>query len=355
MKKVICSTAVALAIGTLAYAQVEDLPRCPRPFEQGTILSPDKYPAAYNAGARVEVRTCWDAFLTGTFLFWHASQDGMDIAYPTTIISVIPEVPQNSGFITQHFNYQPGFKCGLGFNFSDDKWVGLFEYTYFRMKKSNSPKEPPVDIRGGTPVWQTTNWLDNSPAAVIISTKWKLKLDILDGTLSRPYYEGRKLTVQPFVGMRTAWLRQRFNISVIEYSSYATVSHNQSNSWMIGPRAGCKGSWLLGKGFRFEGDFAGDLLYTRFNTVKHRQDSESIKFHHLFQIRPSADMELGLGWGSYFDQQNYHFDLLATYCFNVMWGQNQMRSLADDYQTHNGAEAGDLQIHGVNASVRLDF
>ena len=356
MKKLICSTAVALAIGSQAHAQVvEELPLCPCPFEQGTVLCPDKFPAAYNAPARIEVRTCWDTFLTASFLYWYSSQDGMDLAYPTTIIGETIQVPQNSAFLSQEYNYQPGFKCGLGFQFKSDKWTGLIEYTYFRAKTSNSSTEAPDDSRGGT-FNMVYNELVQLSSVTAISTKWKLKLDILDGILSRPYYQGRKLIVEPFGGLRTGWIRQCFNISVTDYHSHASVlSHNQLNSWVFGPRAGCKSSWLLGKGFRLEGDMAGNLLYTRFNSVKHHEGTTSIKFRHLSLIRPAADMDLGLGWGTYFDRQNYHFDLLAVYCFNVMWGQNQMRALVDEYQSHVGAEVGDLHIHGLNGSIRLDF
>lgn len=355
MNKWICSTAVAFAIGSQAYAQVEELPLCPPPFEQGTALSLDNFPAAYNAPARIEVRACWDTFLTASFLFWHSSQDGMDLAYPTTIIGETLQAPQNHAFLSQDENYQPGFKCGLGFQFMNDKWTGLIEYTYFRAKTSNNITEPPNDPRGGTSVWYTTNWF-NSPTVTAISTKWKLKLDILDGLLSRSCYQGQKLIIQPFGGLRTGWIRQCFIINAIDYySSDNVVSHNRLNSWVVGPRAGCKSSWLLRKGFRLEGDIAGNLLYTRFNSIKHYEGTTSIKFHHLFLVRPAADMELGLGWGRYFDRQTYHFDLLATYSFNVMWGQNQMRALVDEYQSHVGAEVGDLQIHGLNASIRLDF
>ena len=67
-----------------------------------------------------------------------------------------------------------------------------------------------------------------------------------------------------------------------------------------------------------------------------------------------ADMSIGLGWGSYFACQDYHFDLLAPYDFNVMWGQNMMRQLVSSYSYTVGAP-GDLQIQGLTVTARFDF
>ncbi len=354
MNKLICSSALALMIGSQAYAQLEELPLCPPPFEVGTILSPDRYPAAYNASAHVNVRTSWDAFLTCSFIYWHADQEGMDLAYPSTYTTSL-QSPENSHYLTQNSTYTPGFKCGLGFSLCSDKWAGFFEYTYFRSMTSNDNSHPPEDSRGGTSVWRSTNWL-NSTATTDISSTWHLNMDIIDGTVSRPYYQGRKLTVQPFAGLRSVLIRQNFHLKGLSFANPTLVdSHARSKSWSIGPRAGWKGSWLLGGGFRFEGDMAANLLYTRFSSVVYHDQSASINFDELNLLRPSADMELGLGWGSYFDQQNYHFDVSASYSFNVMWGQNQMRSLVDEYRSSVGAEPGDLHLHGVNATLRLDF
>jgi hypothetical protein len=364
MKKLIGSAAIALVLGSQAYAQYEDLPLCPRPFEQGTILSPEKYPPAYPAPARVKVLTSWDVFLTGSFLYWHADEEGLNLALSTTysLDSEIPDddfpahinFPDHGEFLTQEYKYVTGFKCGLGFNFSSDNWVGLFEYTYFHMSTSNESTNPPESSHGGIPIWYATNWLET--ALTSISSKWRLNLDMVDATLSRPYYQGRKVTIQPFGGLRGAWIRQKLNLAgKLVISDVNVNSYSQSVSWAIGPRAGCKGYYLLGKGFRFEGNAAANLLYTYFTSVKFRNFDGSTAYPEFSLLMPSADMELGIGWGSYFDEDNYYFDVAASYSFNVMWGQNQMRALADETQERVGAAPGALHLHGLNATLRLDF
>ena len=85
-----------------------------------------------------------------------------------------------------------------------------------------------------------------------------------------------------------------------------------------------------------EGDVSGSLLYTRYTKVSHSENTAAMAqcwkrslFDEYNTVRPMADMSVGFGWGSYFDRQNYHFDLLATYDFNVLWGQNMMRQAAN--------------------------
>ena len=201
-----------------------------------------------------------------------------------------------------------------------------------------------------------------------LNSSWHLKLDIFDATLSRPYYQGRKLTVTPFGGMRGALIRQNLRIdSMLLYgagSSSNAVSHNHSHCWSVGPRAGLQAHWLLSWGLRLEGDLAGSALYTQYTTVAMRSDATpsnptvgdaSVRYKNYGTIRPMTEMNLGMGWGSYFDRQNYCFDLLATYDFNVMWNQNMIRALQNTENTLSSSNAPDLYIQGLTLTARLDF
>jgi hypothetical protein len=370
LTKLISSAAAAFAMGGIAYAQQQQLPLCPPPFEQGYGLSQDKYPAAYNAPARLEVQTSWDLFLTGSFLYWYAAQDNMDLAFATTYTTAfLPGI--DSKILTQKFEFKPAFKVGLGIDYNFDHWVSDLEYTWFRSNTTTDAMTVPGDSRGGTPVWGMNDWFYNfagNQYASGFTSKWNLKIDLLDGTMSRPYYQSRKIVILPYGGMRMAWIRQNLHIKAnldLNYSTIpnAVVSHTHSNSWGIGPRAGFQGHWMLGWGFRLEGDVAGSLLYTRYTSVSHSEDDPTVansiyysaKMDEFSAVRPMADMSLGLGWGSYFDRQNYHFDLLATYDFNVMWGQNVLRQVVNSYVMGVTAQPGDLHLQGLTLTTRLDF
>jgi len=344
--KLISSAAAMLAVGSSAYAQQKaPMPTTSCCFEQGYELCNDKFPAAYNAAARIDVQCSWDIFVTASFIYWHASQDAMDLATPA--------VSDFNKVLVQNFEYKPGFKVGLGMDFDHDNWVAFMEYTWFHQTSNTSGNTAPNGSTYDMSSWFATESVD--PTSV--SSKWKTNLDILDASLSRPYYQGRKLTILPFGGLRGAWIRQNLNVAG-KTGTATTISHNHSQSWSVGPRGGMQAHWMLGCGFRFEGDVSGSLLYTRYTKVTHYEDgvaNSAVTTNDYNTLRPMADMGVGLGWGSYFDRQNYHFDLLATYDFNVMWGQNMMRQLANVINIGSADQPGNLYLHGLTVTARFDF
>jgi len=358
MNKIVCSAAAILAASSVAYAQpVKQAPCC---FEQGYEICNDKYPAAYNAPARIDVQCSWDIFATASFIYWHVDQEAMELAIPVNVSSLFGTM--QGEYLVQDFDYKPGFKVGLGVNFGHDNWVGFVEYTWLRQTTETGTATVPSDAD----FWDVVTWFNFMLHPTTVSSKWRANIDIVDATLSRPFYQGRKLTILPFGGLRGAWIRQNMKVNAFipaeeETPARTMLSRNHSHNWAVGPRAGLQAHWLLGCGFRFEGDAAASLLYTRFTKITHVETINDItravsSFKDYNTVRPMADMGVGIGWGSYFDRQNYHFDLLATYDFNVMWGQNMMPKVSSvSAILGDNSEAADLHLHGLTVTARFDF
>lgn len=119
---------------------------------------------------------------------------------------------------------------------------------------------------------------------------------------------------------------------------------------------------IFGWGFRVEGDMAGSILFTRYTDVASSADPIlngsrpfSVSYTDYNTIRFNNDMSVGLGWGSYFDCRNYHFDLLATYDFQIFWNQNMMRQLVDEFQGTTSASAHNLYLQGLTVKAEFDF
>ena len=371
-KKLISFGTLSVLIGSNAFAQNTS----PPPFEQGYGLSSEKYPAAYNPTARFDRLNSWDVFVTGSLLYWIPNQDAMEIASFNTISNGIgnPQIPLVAESLVQSSEFKPGFTIGMGVHFGFDKWVGYLEYTQFHQHCMTSAYPSDYRANTDTPVWQIVDWFTASAAAPFTlaqsaDSKWRTKIDLLDATLSRPYYLGSQLTITPFSGLRAAWIRQNFrleieevDITVVPVAWNPIVSRNRSNSWAVGPRAGCNARWLIRSGLRFEGDIGASLLYTRFTRVAHSEDSSTVlgqtlstRLINFNTVRPMADMKIGMGWGSYFDGQNYHIDLLVAYDFNIMWRQNMMRSLVSTTYINTTGPAGDLTLQGASLQARIDF
>lgn len=351
---------------------------CPcAPFEQGEPLTNCvKFPPAYNAPAGIDVQCSWDVFVAASFLYWNVEEEGLGLGYNTAQVTPgARPLPPNFGLYQQvSSKYKPGFQVGLGMNFDYDNWVGYLEYTWMHCTIDTSVTAP-SDFRGTgvlvspwfVPV-SNASGADFYNAFTSVSTSWQLKFDMIDGTLSRPYYQGRNLTLTPYAGARALWIKQNLNVlaNTNRSTSPATVpspvrSRNRSSSWGMGPVAGFLGHWLLGMGFRAEGDMGASVTYTTYTQIIHREDntvgatstpSIARKFKSYGALRPMTNMGLGLGWGTYLDRQNYHFDLGANYDFMVFWDQNVLRAMVE-----NGVaeQPNNLTFQGLTLKARFDF
>ncbi len=341
-----------------------------------------EYPAAYNHPGNINVSACWDIYADASYLYWFAKEEGLEIALAAAVNHVTAstlQTTENSFLVLQDSKYSSGFKAGLGANLNIDDWVVDLEYTWLRQKTSVSKgPAPTVPTTLGSGVWSLAAWFYESYFAegIVADTfdsKWKFDLDWLDLSFSRPYYQGRRLVITPSAGLRASWIRQRLTVSSPNaYSLYLqdasaaslNVSRNLSQSWAIGPRALVNAHWLVGSGFRFQGDVGASLLFTQFTKIAHFETGTSVRaaplrFRNMSNyncLRPMLEANLGVGWGTYFSQKQYHLDLAATYDFNYLWGQNMMRYAAEvNASVIAGGYPNDMFLHGLTVKARFDF
>lgn len=375
---------------------VKPQPSCETPcnvtFFQGEPLC-GEYPPAYNAPASVAVSgrnycSNWQSgyFADASFLYWFGGQEGMSVAFNGVISGVTDFFTTHTSTFNQSFNYKPGFRLGLGY-VGDREWVLHAEYTWLRgsntshFSPSSSIQTAGTSALTGTPVLFVADWFLNGTvggqafAATGITSEWTYGLDIVDLTVSRPFYEGPCWTVAPIGGVRGAWIRQKMEVDLSEspamFGGALPVgmppqpigSRNYSRCWSVGPTFGMDTYCLMPMGFRFEGDLSASLLYSRYK-VRHSEDRASTAFNpgpytasisNYGCLRPMADLSLGLGWGSYIYCNDFHVDLLASYEFTYMWNQNMMRKVLDDVLTGTGPSSSDLYFHGLTFSTRFDF
>jgi hypothetical protein len=330
----------------------------------------NQFMAAYNAPARIDVRGAWDFYAFGAFTYWQPRQENMELCFVRNITGTTIDFDGN--FVNLDFKYKPGFKVGIGMNFDQDNWDACFVYTWFRSKQLqhtsvNGINSEIFPLIGHPEVTDVDTYTS-------ASERWNLRMDLLDLELARSYYSGMSLTFRPFFGARAAWIRQRVHafydetVAVGGANVSVTVAE-KSHSWAIGPRAGLYSNWLLGQGFRLYGNGAGDILYTRYSKLGENstavvagvvQDQVLAHQKNNDYLRTHLELELGIGWACYFDNNNWHVDLSAGYTFQTFFNQNMFRRYtsatgfgpADAYST---VPNGDLFLHGLTASARFDF
>jgi hypothetical protein len=337
----------------------------------------------YNASAQVPLgQKTWDfdVSLDVSFLYYYAAQDGLDIANSAGLVNsgvggAVAVGTSNSTTLIQDFAYKPGFQVGI----SADKgeWTTCVDYTWIRQTTQISQSPIAPSISSQTPIWLLNNWFQQTTtvgqtiSATQLSSRWHLAMDLVDFLTGRPFYQASNLIISPFGGLRTAWIRQQVSIDISVPSSAVTsltsapiYSHNNSNSWGLGPRMGFESRVFLGRGFCLAGQLATALLFTQYTHVRHsEQVASSVASPSVLQaqlvnlncLRPELELGLGLGWNTSLYNCRYGIDLEANYQFLLFWGQNMLRKLMDQTVTGIGAAPGDLFLQGLNLSAAFRF
>lgn len=353
-----------LFAATLAFAE-SHRPNC---------KLPDCYPGIYNVPANVDLACGWDVSATGSFIYWRASQDFMDSAFSAEFGLLGPSPAGKAANLYPSFGYHPGFKVGIGAESVFDHWNLTLDYTWLHQKTTNSTGSLPAAVAVGDRVWIPKDWFNSldvrlpSQQAAQVENKWKMHLDMLDLTASLPFYEAPEIVIYHMGGVRGLWVRQNYNVEAVlanALGSAPVLSQNSSKCWSVGPLVGIAGYSLFKWGFRVQGETKFSMLYTRYTTLTHEENDQGFgdiaaiagSMATYGCIRPTSELGLGIGWGSYFGKTRYHADFSATYDFTILWSQNMMRqtvgSLADTYGYAN--MAGNLYLHGLTVDARLNF
>ncbi|MFA5250070.1 MAG: Lpg1974 family pore-forming outer membrane protein [Parachlamydiales bacterium] len=337
-------------------------------YEQGYGVEAYQMSSGYNAPARIQVSRDWGFFMGGNFLYLHPYQENMQIAEISRLTQV-DGVYTILGVVEQKFDWAPGFKFNFGWAMNRDKWNLYTEYFHFH--KSSLAKAS-VDLSNHDYLLLSSlygsslenGYYEGTPDnGSYLKSKWKLTLDFVDLNLNRTFYNGERLILTPEIGLRAAWIHQKVN----GYWLYSTYSMHlptsaKAGSFGIGPKFGLKGKWLLGRGFSMLSDVTGSVLHTHYRLKKdtHSYDSdypfEPVDIYHVHNeinyLRPALETELGLGWGMYCSNKDWHVDVALTYIFNVYWHQNM---ISNYYNGLTNTSAGDLYLHGANFKLMFNF
>ena len=307
--------------------------------------------------------------LSGSFIYWKPEQDDFNVG----ITGPRPSAHQKVHDFQS--KYEPGFKAGIGTNFNYDNWVLFLEYTDFHTRQSNSRgsnSRYPLIVSPWVGITESDQNLYNPFASTSsemlhsgVSNHWHFNFQMLDLSLSRAYYVGKKLVFNPFLAARGAKINQTLNVNF----NYNTVgspsttnliySHNKNNTQQIGPRFGLDMNFLVGHNFRFGGTVAGALLYTHYD-LRHTEllnrASHSNIHSNPHAFRFNCDMALQLGWRAYMSRHRRSIDLSFKYEALGFWNQNMMSGLAH-ILTNQGKtiEGSNLYLHGGTFKLEFNF
>lgn len=321
-------------------------------------------------------------FLYADPLYWHAKVGGTQFAITVSEMTSISDLfllSEKDNMKEIDFGWDWGFRVGLGRHLKYDAWDLRAEYTFFDTHDSSSVhKDLPATIR---PTRGGDNFL-----ADVAKSSFDLGYNTVHLELSRAHFLSKRLTVEPFVSLKSAWITlkqmaqyqlkfpdrsgdsgpSRFNGAIIK-------AQDRSHVWGLGPRIGLNGSLALGDHFSFVGKTHGALLYASTSVVhQFKGNANASNAGSAYNERlkgkshsflPTARLYLGLEWSKQFFNETKKVTLGGGYDVEYFWRGNKIQLKSDvvnadrivPRRVHADSVSEDISLYGISLHAQLDF
>ncbi|MBX7067152.1 MAG: hypothetical protein K1X28_07970 [Parachlamydiales bacterium] len=297
----------------------------------------------------------WDVWCDATF--WKAMQGGTEWAAENFDKG-------DSGLIRLkkvHFNYEWGFKVGIGYNLlKHDEWDTQFYYTWFRAEQRDSGRlEEPATLAfypGMNAFFAVPDSINGSylNSGDIL---WSIKYNMLDWELGRGYMVSIHLSLRPHFGLKGGEIRQNINGHYTSFDDEKIWFKSKNHFTGIGPSIGVNSRWEFGSwkshSFSLFGDFGGAWMAGHWDVrSSFGGDEPTVTFDHLSQNRSTitAQAFMGLAWDANFHYDQCHFSARLGYEAQQWFNQLRLFLPGETFRYNY-----DLMLQGATFDVRLDF
>ncbi|MBS0653915.1 MAG: hypothetical protein JSR39_10385 [Verrucomicrobia bacterium] len=328
---------------------------------QASGASKEQFPVATNLPANPWADDSNLLWIEAEALIWQAFEDNLPYAMTAPNF---PSGPMRRDVRNPHFDWNWGYRVGVGYEMPHDGWDGKLIYT--RMKNHAKGKlhgadfnDPKGEDQFIFQYWGQAHFL--TPDNIIFARgSWSIDLDQFDLNLGREYYVGKYLTVRPNGGLRTTWLFQRYDV---KYENQFDINQRialKNRFWGFGFVGGLDLDWIFGAGFSLYGGADYSILLGFFDVDQHAHQagSEIWKNDKSFRSGKSIiDMELGIKWARLVSNNQLGFTIKAGYEYHLYFNQNQFLTyygtggLNSRFKTNEG----NLIYQGVSVSGQIHF
>lgn len=294
-------------------------------------------------------------------LFWKTSVGGTDFAYTNnegTSLPVDGEVRYNN------FDFDWGFRVGVGYKFDHDHWEGMADYTYFRTNESTRSSGGPsvgiIPLRGLASWSQQSDITDTTYAY----SSSKVSLDNVDLMLARHYFVSKDLCFKPRFGLKSSWITLEQEV-VYEGGQIPSPSilvvEDQNKFWGIGPEAAIDTKWYLCNGFSIFGNASASLLWGYYKVTHEENLSKDTMIDNVYikapmhRFSPNMQLALGLAYDKYMNDRKQHITATLGWETIYYFRVNQNINMTDDAYQRFNRFSEDVSFQGVTLHLRLDF
>ncbi|MBS0621150.1 MAG: hypothetical protein JSS61_06800 [Verrucomicrobia bacterium] len=283
-------------------------------------------------------------YLAGDMLWWHVEEGGNEIAVL---------YGDDSKTRSLDFNWNFGFRAGIGKTFNREKWDLFLGYTWLRADRSFA-----ASLHGSNFLAALLGLfmgVDLPTEATQIKASWKIAFNVFDLNLGRNLFVTRHLALHPYIGLKGGWIDQHRRVNSKLFSPEITSLHTRTTNdfWGIGPSAGVEARCFLGDHLHLLGQIGGALLWGDF-TVK--ESNATYKIHlDTQQIAPMLQMQLGMGYATTLHRDRYALSVSVRYENQLWWDQNQMPYFPEPVNARYKRFSEDLSLQGITVDVRWDY
>ena len=263
---------------------------------------------------------------------------------------------EKTTYKTISFDWDPGFRVGLGYNMHHDQWDTQIAYTWFQTQA----KEHASGAITSAFLAARLSLLEPFHTGKI---SFDLHYNMFDWDLGRRFLVSKSLSLRPYIGAKGGWIDQTLHTkwttpNFLGLGSLYSASERVKNNFRGGgPKWGVNGKWILGNVdrhvFSLIGNFSAAYMWGHWSL----QD----EFIDVFLTKTAIKMKdrnfgavtlqalMGLGWDFNFDKNRSHFALKLGYEIQDWLNQFQVFSNA------SGTQNSDLILQGLTLDLRFDF
>lgn len=302
-----------------------------------------------------------DVFITADFIWWKAQVAGQEYA---TLGSHKKAAP---------FEFEPGFKVGLGLDMEHDGWDVYAQYTWlYGPEHKNHTSSSTVGFSSEAIPFSYADPSLASPSLILLPAEYyascskKFTFNVLDVELGRNFFISKRLTLRPNFGLKFSWLNDRLH-EVYELNAETSSFNNQNKSVVklkqhlfgVGIRGGLNSVWHFARSWGMYGDIALTGLWGTFhdkakvalynlrangydltNTVSHKEKSQD--------IIPVIELGLGLTYMTWFSDESYMFSLKAGWEEQIWVNYNHLLNFPNN-------ASGNLSLQGLTIQAGFAF
>jgi hypothetical protein len=321
-------------------------------------------------------------FLTGEFLCLQSSVDQLGYAqkqepFATELLAATAIKSKEE---TLHFEWNYGFRAGLGYHTPLDEWDLYLNYMWFQGRAHGHSSASGSDgfMTEWSPSYNSNNWSaggllvpDLTGPITKVSSHWKMQIDSVDLLLMRHFKLTQTLRFTPIIGATTSWIDQDFDVKLFGPEGILAVETLfkdtfDNDFWGIGIKAGFDTQWEFVNHFSVFLSPAISALYGFFE-INQREKAiypsitpypavlHPMHFKENFHtIVPILDLNLGLRYCLPFSNGRYAFAVQVGWEEHVYFNQNRLRSYLN-LRMMDQPRSGNVTLQGVNLQVRFDF